>query len=57
MQNQIVEHLREYLANIQDNSQWDKTFEKTQTQLRIAARRARQEIAKGQATPLDFDQL
>jgi hypothetical protein len=51
-QNQIVEHLREYLADIQDEIQWDKAFEKTQSQLAAAAQRARQEIADGQVKPL-----
>ena len=56
-QNHIVDHLRQYLADLQDEMQWDKKFEKTESQLRIAAQKARQEITEGQATPLDFDQL
>ena len=36
VQNQIVEHLRDYLAEIQDEIQWDVLFNKTQEQL-IAA--------------------
>ena len=56
-QQQVVEHLREYLEDIQDEARWDKAFEKTQPQLTAAARRAKQEIAAGQAKPLDVDQL
>ena len=56
-QTQVVEHLREYLANIQDDIVWDKSFGKTQNQLAIAARRAKQEITDGLSEPLDIDRL
>ena len=56
-QQQVVDHLREYLEDLQDEVRWDKTFEKTQPQLAAAARRAKQEVAAGQAKPLDLDQL
>ncbi len=56
-QNQLVEHLRDYIAEIQDEAQWDVLFNSTQEQLIAAARRARQEIAAGQAEPLDYEQL
>jgi thymidylate kinase len=52
-QHQVVEHLREYLEDIQDELQWDEIFEKTQAQLVAAARRAKHEIAAGLAQPLD----
>ena len=56
-QQQVVEHLREYLEDIQDEIRWDKAFDRTQAQLVVAARRAKQEIAAGQAKPFDLDQL
>ncbi len=56
-QNQLVEHLRDYIAEIQDEAQWDVLFNRTQEQLIAAARRARQEIAAGHAEPLDYEQL
>jgi len=56
-QDRILEHLREYLDDLQDEIEWDKTFEKTRAQLAAAARRAKQEIAAGQAKPLDLDEL
>jgi len=55
-QDQVVEHLREYLEDMQDEMQWDALFKKTQPQLVAAARRARQEMAQGHAKPLDCDQ-
>jgi hypothetical protein len=56
-QNQVVEHLREYLAELQDELRWDNLFQKTQSQLIAAARRAKQEKAKGLAELMDYDQL
>ena len=56
-QDQVVEHLREYIADLQDEIQWDISFKKTQSQLIAAAQRARQEIAEGHAKPLDYDRL
>jgi hypothetical protein len=57
VQDQVVEHLREYLADLQDKLEWDRLFQRTQPQLVAAARRAKQEIAQGHAQPLDYDAL
>jgi len=57
MQDRVVEHLREYLADLQDELEWDRLFQRTQPQLVAAARRAKQEIAQGHAQPLDYDAL
>ncbi len=57
VQAQAAEHLREYLADLQDELRWDSLFERTQPQLVAAARRARQGIAAGLAQPLDPDKL
>ena len=46
-QEQAVEHLRDFIAEMQDEIQWDSLFEKTQKQLIMAARKARKEIAAG----------
>ncbi len=57
LQNQIVEHPREYIAELEDELQWETTFNRTQDQLIAAARRAKQEIAEGKSEPMDLDQL
>jgi hypothetical protein len=57
VQDQVVEHLREYLADLQDELEWDSLFKRTQPQLVAIARRAKEEIAEGRARPLDYDQL
>jgi hypothetical protein len=51
-QNQVVEHLRDYLEGLREETKWDKAFKSTQTQLIAAAQQARKEIAEGQAKPL-----
>lgn len=56
-QERVVEHLREYIEDLRDELQWDNLFKKTQPQLIAAAKRAKQEIATGNAKPLDYDQL
>ncbi|MCA9940563.1 MAG: hypothetical protein KC418_18120 [Anaerolineales bacterium] len=56
-QEQAVEHLRDYIAEMQDEIQWDALFKQTQKQLVAAARTAREEIAAGRAKPMDYDQL
>ncbi|MDE0018061.1 MAG: hypothetical protein OXU51_17900 [Candidatus Poribacteria bacterium] len=57
LQNQIVDHLREYIADLEDELHWEASFNRTQEQLMAAARRAKQEIAKGKAEPMDLDRL
>jgi hypothetical protein len=56
-QQQVVEHLREYVEDLRDELAWDSVFARTQPQLIAAAKRAKQEIAAGGATPLDDKQL
>ncbi|MEA5530261.1 hypothetical protein VB638_11810 [Dolichospermum sp. UHCC 0684] len=57
LQDTIAEHLREYLADLQDELKWDNSFKKTQEKLIASAQRARREIAEGLAKPMDYDKL
>ncbi len=57
VQERVLEHLREYIDDLQDEIQWDKSFQNTQEKLVAAARRAKQEIAEGRAIAMDYDQL
>ena len=56
-QEQVVEHLREYVEDVRDELEWDSLFTRTQPQLIAAAKRDKQEIAEGHANPLDDKQL
>lgn len=57
VQQQVVEHLREYIADLQDEQQWNVAFSRTQSALVTAARKAKQEKAMGEATAMDYDRL
>jgi len=57
VQERVVEHLREYILDLQDELQWDALFKRTQDKLIAAARRAKEEIAAGKAEPMDFERL
>jgi hypothetical protein len=57
VQERVVEHLQDYIADVQDEMKWNESFAKSQDKLVAAAKRAREEIAQGLATPLDLDQL
>jgi len=57
IQDQIADHLREYIAELQDELRWDRTFKQTQPQLIAAARRSKQEMLTGQAKPMNYDEL
>lgn len=50
-QERVAEHLREYLAALEDEEKWDKAFAKTQDKLIYAAREARKQIAEGKSEP------
>jgi hypothetical protein len=54
---QVVEHLREYIEELRDERQWDQAFSRTQAQLAAVARRAKQEIREGRATPMSHERL
>jgi len=56
-QNKVAEHLQKYITEIQSEARWEILFKKTENQLVAAAKRAKQEIAQGLATPMDYDQL
>ncbi|MEG4274869.1 MULTISPECIES: hypothetical protein [unclassified Microcoleus] len=44
LQQQVAEYLKDYIAELKDELQWDESFEKTQQQLVAAAKQAKQEI-------------
>lgn len=56
-QDELVEHLREYIQDLQDEQKWNESFNKSQDKLVAAAKLAKQQIAEGKAQPMDFDRL
>ncbi|MBD1846460.1 hypothetical protein H6F89_24145 [Cyanobacteria bacterium FACHB-63] len=57
LQEKVVEHLRDYIADLEDEKRWDASFKRTQNNLVTAARKAKQEIAEGRSMPMDYEQL
>ena len=56
-QSQIVEQLRIYIQEIQDEIRWDLLFHKSQDKLIKKARQAKREIAQGKARPMEINRL
>lgn len=57
LQEKVAEHIRDYIAELEDEKRWDTSFKKTQVNLVAAAQKAKQEISEGQAMPMDYEQL
>lgn len=55
--NELVDTAQQAIEDLQDELRWDNLFERTQPQLAVAARRARQQIAAGMTTPMDYNRL
>ncbi len=51
-QDRVVDHIKEYILELQDEEQWNKEFVDSKERLIDAAKKARQEIAKGNSKPL-----
>ena len=56
-QNRVLEHLREYIQDLEEELKWEQSFKKTESNLIAAAKRAKQEIAEGLSKPMDYDEL
>jgi hypothetical protein len=57
LQERVAEHLREFIADLEDEARWETSFKQTRTSLIAAAQQAKREIAEGQATPMNYEQL
>jgi glycerate-2-kinase len=57
LQEKVIEHIRDYITDLEDEQRWDTSFKQTQNNLVAAARKAKQEIAAGQSEPMDYEQL
>mgnify|MGYP001222921785 CR=1 FL=1 len=56
-QKRVVEHLRDYLAEIDEDAEWDALFASTEPALVAEAQRVRAQIEQGQDEPMDYDRL
>ncbi|RLD96590.1 MAG: hypothetical protein DRI91_06870 [Aquificota bacterium] len=53
----VLEHIREYILDLQDELKWNGLFQETQEALAKAAQRAKKEEKEGKATPLKIEDL
>jgi hypothetical protein len=56
-QQQVVEHLREYISEMQSEWRWERLYKEKQNTLEKIARQAKQQIAENKAQPLNIDDL
>ena len=57
VQEQAAEHLREFLADLEDERHWDSQFAGSQEWLAAEARRVRQAESNGLTEPMDISRL
>lgn len=56
-QEKVAEHLREYIADLEDEIRWDIHFTNTQLELSKIAKEVRKEIAEGKTEDFDYEKL
>lgn len=56
-QQQVIEHLREYLAEIQSEERWEQLDQDYAPKLEKMAQRAKQQISEGIARPMNLNDL
>jgi hypothetical protein len=54
LQERVSEHIREYIADLEDEAKWESSFQKSHANLVAAAQQAKREIAEGKSVPMDF---
>jgi hypothetical protein len=57
LQERVSEHIREYIADLEDEAKWESSIERTRPNLVAAARQAKREIAEDKSVPMDYDRL
>jgi hypothetical protein len=57
LQEKVVEQVREFIADLEDEERWQASFEQTHERLIASAQKAKQEIAEGKSSPMDYEQL
>ena len=57
VQESALEHMRQYIEDIRDELKWNESFRNSESKLIAAARKARADISRGKATPMNADDL
>ena len=56
-QENIAAHLREYIADLEDEIRWDNKFRNTQSELSKLAKKVRKEMSEGKTEGFDYEKL
>jgi hypothetical protein len=56
LQEQVAEHVRAYIAELQEEKRWNTLFTRSQDNLIAAAHKAKAEIATGLSIPMNYQQ-
>ena len=57
LQELALEHMQQYIGDIRDELKWSDSFGNSPNKLIAAARQARDEILRGKAKPMNFEDL
>jgi hypothetical protein len=57
VQEQVANHLSEYIEELRAEMQWDESFVRTNTKLQESARKAKSQIQAGKSQPMDLNKL
>ncbi len=57
LQEKVVDQVREFIVDLEDEERWQASFEQTNERLVASAQKAKQEIAEGKSSPMDYKQL
>jgi len=56
-QERVAEHLRYYIADLEDEIRWDKLFKETEGELSALAKEIKQKASTGEIEDFDYNRL
>ena len=56
-QEKVAEHLREYIADLDDETMWDISFKNTQSELSDIAKEVKKEMSEGKTEEFNYEKL
>jgi hypothetical protein len=56
-QDQVVDHLRSYIEELREDTQWNETFANSQDGLKAMAKQATLLMKQGKTVPMNISQL
>lgn len=56
-QDRVLDHMRDFVADLQDELKWNEAYARSENNLTAAARKAKKEIKEGKAKPFSSEML